>query len=133
MPKLEPQIEFSVGTSSHELAKHLDFAVRRSCVLIPRTPLGTFHQRAALFAPTIGPAQSLLTAREFHVLHLLACAGMTVNTHGVHLEQAELLLGASWVLQLRPRSGFGRLVHPRSKPLGGGRTLSDRARRVLYL
>ena len=44
MPKLEPQIEFSVGASSHELAKHLDFAVRRSCVLIPRTPLRTFHQ-----------------------------------------------------------------------------------------
>ena len=43
MPKLEPQIEFSVGTSSHELAKHLDFAVRRSCVLIPRTPLRTFQ------------------------------------------------------------------------------------------
>lgn len=49
MPKLEPQIEFSVGTSSHELAKHLDFAVRRSCVLIPRTPLRTFHQ--LLFLP----------------------------------------------------------------------------------
>ena len=38
-----------------------------------------------------------------------------------------------WVLQLRPRSDFGRLVHPRSKRLGGGRTLSDRARRVLHL
>jgi hypothetical protein len=50
---------------------------------------------AALFAPTIGPAQFLLTARESHVLHLLACAGMAVNTHGVHLEQAELLLGAT--------------------------------------
>ena len=28
-------------------------------------------------------------------LHLLACAGMAVNIHGVHLEQAELLLCAT--------------------------------------
>jgi hypothetical protein len=55
------------------------------------------------FCPDDRPcAQSLLTARESHVLHLLACAGMAVNTHGVHLEQAELLL--------RPRSDFGGLV-----------------------
>ena len=59
---------------------------------------------AALFAPTIGPAQSLLTARESHVLHLLACAGMAVNTHGVHLEQAELLLGATAAPAVRFRS-----------------------------
>ena len=38
-----------------------------------------------------------------------------------------------WVLQLRPRSDLGRLVHPRSKPLGGPRAVSDRARRVLHL
>jgi hypothetical protein len=59
---------------------------------------------AARFAPTIGPAQSLLTARESHVLHLLACAGMAVNTHGVHLEQAELLLGATAAPAVRFRS-----------------------------
>ena len=59
---------------------------------------------AAPFAPTIGPAQSLLTARESHVLHLLACAGMAVNTHGVHLEQAELLLGATAAPAVRFRS-----------------------------
>ena len=65
---------------------------------------------AALFAPTIGPAQSLLTARESHVLHLLACAGMAVNTHGVHLEQAELLLGATAAPAVRFRSaGAGPL------------------------
>ena len=85
---------------------------------------------AALFAPTIGPAQSLLTARESHVLHLLACAGMAVNTHMVSILNKR---SCCWVLQLRPRSDFGRLVHPRSKRLGGGRTLSDRARRVLHL
>jgi hypothetical protein len=85
---------------------------------------------AARFAPTIGPAQSLLTARESHVLHLLACAGMAVNTHMVSILNKR---SCCWVLQLRPRSDLGRLVHPRSKPLGGGRTLSDRARRVLHL
>ena len=65
---------------------------------------------AAPFAPTIGPAQSLLTARESHVLHLLACAGMAVNTHGVHIEQAELLRGATAAPAVRFRSaGAGPL------------------------
>ena len=41
------------------------------------------------------PAQTLLTAREFHDLFLLACAGMAVNIHTVHPEQAELLLDAA--------------------------------------
>ena len=58
----------------------------------PTSNLAPAAELAARFAPTIGPAQSLITARESHVLHLLACAGMAVNTHGVHLEQAELLL-----------------------------------------
>ena len=42
---------------------------------------------------------------------------MAVNTHGVHLEQAELLLGATQ--QLRPRSDFGRLVLARSMQAAG--------------
>ena len=52
----------------------------------------------------------------------------------------QLLLGARlftlFTRLRRPAGGlsdFGRLVLARSKPLGGGRTLSDRARRVLYL
>jgi len=73
--KLEPQIEFLVGAFSHgELAKHLDFTVHRSCANIPRTPLRTCHQLLVLPYP-IGPAQSLLTARESYDPHLLACAG----------------------------------------------------------
>jgi hypothetical protein len=47
-----------------------------------------FHQ--LLFLPR---RSALLTARESHVLHLLACAGMAVNTHGVHIEQAEPAAG----------------------------------------
>ena len=76
------------------------------------------------------PAQSLLTAREFYDPLLLACAGMAVNIHSVHPEQAELLLGAS---QLRPRSDFGRLMLLVPEPLAGARALMDRAQRVLHL
>ena len=77
VPKLEPQIKFLVGTFSHELAKHLEFTVHRSCANLPRTPPRPFHQLLLLLrrSRSIGPAQSLLTARESHVLHLLACAG----------------------------------------------------------
>ena len=120
VPKLEPQIEVSVGTSSHELAKHLDFTVRRSCAHIH--PLIKPHFEpftSCLFLPRRSALpNSLLTARESHVLHLLARAGMAVNTHGVHLEQAELLLGATAALAVRFRSaGAGRL----QKPLGANR------------
>ena len=33
--------------------------------------------------------------RDPHDLHLLTCAGMALNTHEVHPERAELLLGAA--------------------------------------
>jgi hypothetical protein len=112
--------------SSHELAKHLDFTVRRSCA-DPSNPTSNLSP-AALLAPTIGPAQSLLTARESHVLHLLACAGMAVNTHGVHLEQAELLLGATAAPAVRFRSaGAGPLQAAGwcSHAVGSGATSSS--------
>ena len=79
---------------------------------------------AAPFAPTIGPAQSLLTARESHVLHLLLLAQGWQSTPMVSILNKR---SCCWVLQLRPRSDFGRLVLARSKPLGGARALSDRA------
>ena len=41
---LEPQIEFFVETFSHELAKYLEFTVRRSVANLPRTPLRPLHQ-----------------------------------------------------------------------------------------
>ena len=78
----------------------------------------------------IGPAQSLLTARESHVLHLLALACLRRDgsqhspMHGVHLEQAELLLGAIQhaAPAVRFRSaGAGPLQR---KPLVGARALS---------
>jgi len=36
VPKLETQIEFSVGIFSHERVKHLNFTVRRSGAILPR-------------------------------------------------------------------------------------------------
>ena len=119
VPKLEPQIEFSVGISSHELAKRLDFTVRRSCAHIPRTPLRTLHQLLVLPRRSALPNPCMLTARESHVLLLLACAQGWHSTPMVSILNKR---SCCWVLQLRPRSDFGRLVHPRSKPLGGGRT-----------
>ena len=128
MPKLEPQIEFSVGTSSHELAKHLDFAVRRSCVLIPRIPLRTFHQ--LLFLPRRSALPNPCSRRANLTFCTCLLAQGWQSTPMVSILNKR---SCCWVLQLRPRSDFGRLVLARSKPLGGGRTLSDRARRVLYL
>ena len=45
VPKLEPQIEFSVGIFSHERVKHLNFTVCRSGAILPRNPPRTFHQQ----------------------------------------------------------------------------------------
>jgi hypothetical protein len=102
---------------------------------LPRTPpLDPFTSCSLAFVPPIGPVQSLLTARESHVLHLLACAGMAVNIHGVHIEQAQLLLGATAAPAVRFRSASaGPLQAAVGGGRGGARTLSDRARRVLHL
>ena len=127
MPKLEPQIEFSVGTSSHELAKHLDFAVRRSCANLPRTPLRTFHQ--LLFLPRRSALPNPCSRRANLTFCTCLLAQGWQSTPMVSILNKR---SCCWVLQLRPRSDFGRLVHPRSKRLGGGRTLSDRARRVEF-
>jgi len=74
------------------------------------------------------PNPCMLTARESHVLLLLACAGMAFNTHGVHLEQAELLLGATAAPAVRFRSaGAGPLQAAGwcSRAVGSGVTISS--------
>ena len=83
MPKLETQIEFSVGIFSHERVKHLNFTVRRSGAILPRNPPRTFHQ-LVLFCSVARPTPPVLAARESHNQHLLACAGMAVNIHSFH-------------------------------------------------
>ena len=54
VPKLEPQIEFSVGIFSHERVKHLDFTVRRSGAVLRRNLPRTFHQ-LLLFCSVASP------------------------------------------------------------------------------
>ena len=94
----------------------------------PSNPTSNLSPALYFFAPTIGPAQSLLTARESHVLHLLACAGMAVNTHGVHIEQAELLLGATAAPAVRFRSAGASSLQAAgwwSHAVGSGATSSS--------
>ena len=57
MPKLEPQIEFSVGIFSHERVKHLNFTVRRSGAILRRNLPRTFHQ-LLLFCSVTRPPQA---------------------------------------------------------------------------
>ena len=135
MPKLEPQIEFLVATFSHELAKHLEFSL----------PF-TAHVRTSLephldLTSTLSPDQLLILLRRSALpnpcsrrANLTFCTCLLAQ--GWQSTPMVSILNkrsCCWVLQLRPRSDFGRLVLARSKPLGGGRTLSDRARRVLHL
>ena len=110
VPKLEPQIEFSVGIFSHKRVKHLSFTVRRSGAILPRNPPRTFHQ-LLLFCSVASPAPPVLAARESHDPHLLACAGMAVNIHSFHLDHAEQLLGAPGAPAVRSSSAgcCGRL------------------------
>ncbi len=110
VPKLEPQIEFSVGIFSHERVKHLNFTVRRSGAILRRNLPRTFHQ-LLLFCSVARPAPPVLAARESHDPHLLACAGMAVNIHPIDLDHAEQLLGAPGAPAVRSRSAgcCGRL------------------------
>ena len=55
MPKLEPEVEFSVATFAHELAKYLNFTVRRPGAVLPRIPLRPFHQLLLLERSTALP------------------------------------------------------------------------------
>ena len=125
MPKLEPQIEFLVGTFSHELAKHLDITVHRSCANLPRTPPRPFHQLLLLLRRSALPNPCSRRANLTFCTCLLAQGWQSTSMVSILNKRS-----CCWVLQLRPRSDFGRLVLARSKLLGGAR---DRTRRVLHL
>ena len=103
VPDLEPQIEFFVGTFSHELAKYLDFPVRRSVANLPRTPLRPFHQLLLLERSTALPNPCSRHA-NFTIRACLLAQGWQRNIHSVHHEQAELLLGATAAPAVRFRS-----------------------------
>jgi len=51
VPKLEPQIEFSVGIFSHERVKHLNFTVRHSGMAVNIHPIDLDHAEQLLGAP----------------------------------------------------------------------------------
>jgi len=130
----QSQIEFSVGTSSHVLAKHFDFTVRRSCAHIPRVE----PHFEPCTSSSVLPRRSTLPNPCSRRANLTICTCLLAQ--GWQSTSMVSILNkrsCCWVLQLRPRSGFGRLVHPRSKPLGGARAVhgavSNRARRVLHL
>ena len=128
VPNLEPEVEFFVETFSHELAKHLDFTVRRSVANLPRTPLRPFHQLLLLERSTALPKPCSRHA-NFTIRACLLAQGWQSTSIVSILNKRR----CCWVLQLRPRSDPGRLVLPSSKPLAGARTLMDRAQRVLHL
>ena len=125
---LEPQIEFFVGTFSHELAKYLDFAVRRSVANLPRTPLRLFHQLLLLERLIAVPNPCSRRANFTIRACLLAQGWQSTSTLSIVNKRSCCL-----VLQVRPRSDPDGLVLRSSQPLAGARALMDRAQRVLHL
>jgi len=106
VPKLEPQLDFSVGTSLHELAKHLDFTVHRSCANLPRTPLRTFHQ--LLFLPRRSALPNPCSRRANLTFCTCLLAQGWQSTPMVSILNKR---SCFWVLYsfARARSDFGRL------------------------
>ena len=89
VPKIEPQIEFSVGIFSYERVKHLNFTVRRSGAILPRNPPRTFHQQLLFCSvatgygpkshhrsgqpPTLSPEVSDAAASAVHAPYTRLC------------------------------------------------------------
>ena len=128
MPKLEPEVDFSVVTFTHALAKYLNFTVRRPGVVLPRTPPRTFHQLLLLQRRLTLPHPCSRRANLTIHTCLLAQGWRSTSTLSIVNKRSFCL-----VLQVRPRSDPGGLVLRSSKPLAGVRALMDRARRVLLL
>ena len=123
MPKLEPEVDFSVVTFTHALAKYLNFTVRRPGVVLPRTPPRTFHQLLLLQRRLTLPHPCSRRANLTIHTCLLAQGWRSTFTLSIVNKRSFCL-----VLQVRPRSDPGAgLVLRSSKPL------MDRARRVLLL
>ena len=127
MPNLEPEIEFFVETFSHELAKYLNFTVHRSVANLPRTPLRPFHQLLLLERATALPKPCSPHA-NFTILSCLLAQGWQSTSILSILNKRS----CCWMLQLRPRSDFGRLMLPVPEPLAGARARRALARRALH-
>ena len=128
MPKLEPEVEFSVATFAHELAKYLNFTVRRSGAVLPRTPLRPLHQLLLLERATALPKPCSPHA-NFTILSCLLAQGWQSTSILSILNKRS----CCWMLQLRPPSDFGRLMLPVPGPLAGARARRALARRALHL
>ena len=128
VPNLEPQIKFFVGTFSHELAKALDFTVRRSVANLPRTPLRPFHQLLLLERSTALPKPCSRHANFTIRACLLAQGWQSTSIVSIMNKRS-----CCWVLQLRPRSDFGRLMLLVPELLAGARARRALARRALHL
>jgi hypothetical protein len=147
--KLEPQIEFLVGTFLNELAKHLDFTISMSMSMSLSMSMFAAHVRTSL-EPHLDPFTSCAPFAAF------ACSVPNPCSRHANLTFCTCLLAQGWqstpmvyILNKRAAAGcflhsctrgprflrdFGRLVLlARSKPLGGARSLSDGARRNLHL
>ena len=128
MPKLEPEVEFSVATFAHELAKYLNFTVRRPGAVLPRTPLRPFHQLLLLERSTALPKPCSRHANFTIRACLLAQGWQSTSTVSILNKRS-----CCWVLQLRPRSDFGRLMLLVPELLAGARARRALARRALHL
>ena len=128
MPKLEPEVEFSVATFAHELAKYLNFTVRRQGAVLPRTPLRPFHQLLLLERSTALPKPCSRHA-NFTICSCLLAQGWQSTSIVSILNKRS----CCWVLQLRPRSDFGRLMLLVPEPLAGARARRVLAQRALHL
>ena len=128
MPKLEPEVDFSVVTFTHALAKYLNFTVRRPGVVLPRTPPRTFHQLLLLQRRLTLPHPCSRRANLTIHTCLLVQGWWSTSTLSIMNKRSCCL-----VLQVRPRSDPDGLVLRSSQPLAGARALMDRAQRVLHL
>ena len=105
VPKIEPQIEFSVGIFSYERVKHLNFTVRRSGAILRRNLPRTFHQ-LLLFCSVASPAPPVRSRRANLTIRtcLLAQGWRSTSTRSILITRSSCL-----VLQVRPRSDLVRL------------------------
>ena len=104
VPKIEPQVEFSVGIFSYERVKHLNFTVRRSGAILRRNLPRTFHQLCS-FAASLAPPHPCSRRANLTIRTCLLAQGWrSTSTRPILITRSSCL-----VLQVRPRSDLVRL------------------------
>ena len=110
MPKLEPQIEFSVGIFSHERRKHLNFTVRRSGAILPRNPHLEPFTSWCSFAASLAPPHPCSRRANLTIRTCFLAQGWrSTSNSSILITRSSCLLA----LQVRPRSdldGLGAAV-----------------------